>query len=80
MKNQKESIVKIIIDIELFNMEDIIPSLILIILLCSVENIKEELDLMVDFIGFDPCDLEGERRLLVNMSVKIYLFRNLLII
>lgn len=23
---------------------------------------------MVDFIGFDPCDLESERRLLVNLS------------
>lgn len=35
---------------------------------------------MVDFIGFDPCDLESERRLLVNMSVIPLLFRNPLII
>lgn len=43
--------------IELFNMEDIIPTLILILLLCDIPKIKEELDMMVDFIGFDPCDL-----------------------
>lgn len=49
-------------------MEDIIPTLILILMICDIPNIKEELDMMVDFIGFDPCDLEGERRLLVNMS------------
>lgn len=35
---------------------------------------------MVDFIGFDPCDLESERRLLVNMSVNEILCRNLLTI
>lgn len=51
-------------------MEDIIPILILMILMVqNIEDIKEELDMMVDFIGFDPCDLEGERRLLVNLTV-----------
>lgn len=54
--------------LELFNMEDIIPLLIFILILTEINDIKNELDLMVDFIGFDPCDLESERRLLVNMS------------
>jgi hypothetical protein len=55
--------------VELFSMEDIIPLLILIIIISDIDKIKNELDVMVDFIGFDPCDLEAERRLLVNMSV-----------
>jgi hypothetical protein len=55
--------------LELLSMEDIIPLLILLILISDIDKIKNELDLMVDFIGFDPCDLESERRLLVNMSV-----------
>jgi hypothetical protein len=58
-------------------MEDIIPLLIFIILQSGITSIKNELDFMVDFIGFDPCDLESERRLLVNMSVRSSLFRNL---
>lgn len=63
-------------NIELFNMEDIIPLLIFIIIQSGIPNIKNELDFMVDFIGFDPCDLESERRLLVNMSVHVSSFRN----
>lgn len=51
--------------------------LIFIILQSGITSIKNELDFMVDFIGFDPCDLESERRLLVNMSVHVSLFRNL---
>lgn len=45
------------VNLELFNMEDIIPILILVLLLSDVKNVKIELDMMVDFIGFDPCDL-----------------------
>ena len=44
--------------IELFNMEDIIPMLILILLLTDIDNIKNQIDVMVDFISFDPCDLQ----------------------
>jgi hypothetical protein len=57
-------------------MEDIIPLLILIIIISDIDKIKNELDLMVDFIGYDPCDLESERRLLVNMSVSLRLRRS----
>ena len=45
------------------------PVLILVLVLCKVENLRSEIGVMVDFIGFDPCELEGERRLMVNISV-----------
>lgn len=54
--------------------------LIFTLLITGIDKIKNELDFMVDFIGFDPCDLESERRLLVNLSVFIMLVRNLSII
>ena len=67
---------QLFVHLELFNMEELIPLLIFIINQSDIGTIKNELDLMVDFIGFDPCDLESERRLLVNMSVSHSLLRN----
>lgn len=58
-------------------MEDIIPMLIFVLIVTKVKELKNELDMMVDFIGFDPCDLESERRLLVNLSVLLLRYRNL---
>lgn len=51
-------------------MEDIIPIFILVLLLGEVPEVKAQLDMIVDFIEFDSCDLESERRLLLNLSVK----------
>ena len=50
-------------------MEDIIPIFIIVILLCEVGELKPQLDSIVDFIEFDNCDLESERRLLLNLTV-----------
>jgi hypothetical protein len=50
-------------------MEDIIPIFILVLLLGEVPEVKAQLDMIVDFIEFDSCDLESERRLLLNLSV-----------
>jgi hypothetical protein len=41
-----------------------------VILLCEVKELKAQLDLIVDFIEFDNCDLESERRLLLNLTVE----------
>lgn len=59
------------VKVELLNMEDILPVLILVLLLCGVKDLKNEIGVMVDFVGFDPCDLEAERRLLVNIAVRL---------
>ena len=54
--------------IELCNMEDIIPIFIFVLLLCDIPAVKSELDFITDFIEFDLCDLEAEKRLLVNFT------------
>jgi hypothetical protein len=56
-------------------MEDIIPIFIIVILLCEVKELKAQLDLIVDFIEFDNCDLESERRLLLNLTVLFFLIK-----
>jgi len=38
-------------------MEDIIPIFIIVLLLCDVPELKAQLDMIVDFIEFDNCDL-----------------------
>ena len=38
------------IKVELVNMEDIIPVMILLVLFSSVDNLRTELDLMKDFV------------------------------
>ena len=58
-------------DAELSNMEDIIPIFIVVLLLAEVPEVKAQLDMIVDFIEFDTCDLESERRLLLNLSVRL---------
>lgn len=57
-------------------MEDIIPILIIVLLLSDLPDLKAHLDMIVDFIEFDNCDLESERRLLLNLSVLLILQRN----
>lgn len=57
-------------------MEDIIPIFILVLLLGEVPEVKAQLDMIVDFIEFDSCDLESERRLLLNFSVSCPSCRN----
>jgi hypothetical protein len=63
-------------EIELSSMEDIIPVLIIIILMLEVGSLRSEFDIMVDFISFDPNEMEAEKRLLINLSVPFFLFRN----
>jgi hypothetical protein len=50
-------------------MEDIIPVLIIVILLLEVGSLRSEFDTMLDFISFDPNEMEAEKRLLINLSV-----------
>lgn len=38
-------------------MEDIIPIFILVLLLSNIPQLKAQLDLVVDFIEYDNCDL-----------------------
>lgn len=57
-------------------MEDIIPIFIVVLLLGEVPEVKAQLDMIVDFIEFDTCDLESERRLLLNLSVPLSPHRN----
>jgi len=40
--------------IELASMEDIIPVLIIVVLFLEVAELRSELDIMLDFINFDP--------------------------
>jgi hypothetical protein len=54
-------------------MEDIIPIFIIVILLSELPEVKCQLDMIVDFIEYDNCDLESERRLLLNLSVAQFL-------
>lgn len=41
-------------EIELSSMEDIIPVLIIVVLMLEIGELRSELDIMVDFISFDP--------------------------
>lgn len=41
-------------EVELSSMEDIIPVLIIVVLMLEVGQLRSELDIMVDFISFDP--------------------------
>jgi hypothetical protein len=38
-------------------MEDIIPTFILVLLLSDIPQLKAQLDLIIDFIEYDSCDL-----------------------
>lgn len=40
-------------------MEDIIPVFIVIILLLEIGSLRSELDIMTDFINFNPTEMEG---------------------
>ena len=42
---------------ELTNMQDIIPIFILVLLISNIKQLKAEIDLIVDFIEHDQCDL-----------------------
>ena len=57
-------------------MEDIIPVFIIVILFTNIPNIRLELNMMLDFINQQGEDYEGEKRSLINLSVKIWLCRN----
>ena len=39
------------------NMEDIIPIFILVLLMADISDVKGQIDLVIDFIDFDSCDL-----------------------
>jgi hypothetical protein len=43
--------------LELTNMEEIIPIFIIVLLLSEIADLKGQLDLIIDFIEFDSCDL-----------------------
>jgi hypothetical protein len=58
-------------------MEDIIPVLIVIVLFLEVGGLRSEFDIMLDFINYDPNEMEAEKRLLINLSVIYRLYRNL---
>jgi hypothetical protein len=51
-------------------MEDIIPVLIVVVLLLDVAELRAEFDLMIDYISFENREMEAEKRLLINFSVK----------
>ena len=57
-------------------MEDIIPVFIIVILFTNIPNIRLELNMMLDFVNQQGEDYEGEKRSLINLSVKIWLLRN----
>lgn len=52
-------------------MEEIIPIFITVLLLSEIPQLKAQLEVISDFIEFDNCDLESERRLLLNLSVRV---------
>lgn len=56
-------------DSELTNMEEIIPIFIWVILLSEIPDLRAELSMIIDFIEYDTCDLESEKRLLLNLKV-----------
>lgn len=57
-------------------MEDIIPVFIVVVLYTSVENLRSELNIMIDYIHASDEDFEAEKRLLINLSVTLCLHRN----
>lgn len=61
-------------------MEDIIPVLIVVVLFLEIGGLRSEFDIMLDFINYDPNEMEAEKRLLINLSVSFALCRNLTII
>jgi hypothetical protein len=52
-------------------MEDIIPVLIVVVLFLEIGELRSELDIMMDFVNFDPNEMEAEKRLLLNISVPL---------
>lgn len=51
-------------------MEEIIPVLIVVILFTEMSTLKAELQMTLDWIEADPGEMEAERRLLVNLTVR----------
>jgi len=43
--------------LELSSMEDIIPVLIMVVLLCNIPNMRSEFDIMNDFVLTDPYEM-----------------------
>jgi hypothetical protein len=37
-------------------MEDILPIIIVIVLISDINDLRSEVEMMADFISFDPCD------------------------
>ena len=50
-------------------MEDIIPVFIVVVLFSSVENLRMELTMMIDFLNEHGEDCDGEKRSIINLSV-----------
>lgn len=71
-----QKVLYVISEIELSSMEDIIPVLIIVVLMLEIGGLRSELDIMVDFISYDPNEMEAEKRLLINISVMDELCRN----
>ena len=55
--------------LELSSMEDIIPVFIVVVLFSSVENLRMELTMMIDFLNEHGEDCDGEKRSIINLSV-----------
>ena len=53
---------------ELNNIEDILPITILVVLLSDIKNLRAELEIMSDFMSFEPNEHESEKRLLTNLT------------
>jgi hypothetical protein len=57
---------------ELNNIEDILPITILVVLLSDIKNLRAELEIMSDFMSFEPNEHESEKRLLTNLTVTVH--------
>lgn len=47
----------VLFNVELLNMEDIIPVMILLVLLSNIDDLRTELDLMKNFVDLDLNDM-----------------------
>lgn len=53
-----------------------LPITILMVLLSDIRHLRAELEVMNDFMSFEPNEHESEKRLLTNLTVRPVLFRN----
>ena len=79
LRETQQKIWYFVLKSELNSMEDIIPVFIVVVLFTSLDNLRCDLDMMIDYTQTASEDFEAEKRLLVNFSVLFFLWRNLII-